>query len=244
MARIIFITGTDTGVGKTVLTAMLLCHLRDSGVNALAVKPFSSGSREDAELLMAFQEGELTLDEVNPFFVKQPVAPLVSHKRHKSVPLKTVLQKIFSISERCDVLFVEGIGGVMVPLGEKYGVIDLISKLNCDVLVASANRLGAINHTLLTVNALQAAGIKIIKIIMTGGKRADISTQTNAKTVQKLARCGAVISIPQLNFGRAKIAGLKINVKKMKKTLARILGHDNFVTVLRNTKKKLINKIR
>src|SRR4051812_49414340 len=121
MSKIVFITGTDTGVGKTVVTALLLRHLRESGVKALAMKPFCSGGRSDAELLAALQEGEVSLDEVNPFYFSKPLAPWVAvkyEKGRKQVPLKTVLTKIFELKNRCEVLLIEGSGGLLVPLGE------------------------------------------------------------------------------------------------------------------------------
>ncbi|MCX6928449.1 MAG: dethiobiotin synthase [Verrucomicrobia bacterium] len=125
--RIIFITGTDTGVGKTLLTGLLLHYLRHSGCHALAMKPFCSGSRADAEFLHAVQENELTLDEINPFFFSEPLAPLVAARKHqRSICLSSVLRRIRSLASRCQCLLVEGIGGVMVPLGEGFCVADLI----------------------------------------------------------------------------------------------------------------------
>ncbi len=173
--KIIFVTGTDTGVGKTLLTALLLCHLRSRGERAIALKPFCSGGREDAELLFKLQEGDLTLNEINPFYFPEPVAPLVSARKHKrDVPLRRVLQHIQSMASRVhtvpqtaplhasprgspsrqNFLLIEGSGGLLVPLGEGYTVRDLIVRLGCDVLVVSRNQLGTINHTLLTVQAL------------------------------------------------------------------------------------------
>src|SRR5271154_6727959 len=100
MTKIIFITGTDTGVGKTVVTALLLRHLRRAGCNALAIKPFCSGSRADARLLLSFQKNLLTLDEINPFFFNQPVAPAAGGGRRKTIPLDTVLRKIRAVARR------------------------------------------------------------------------------------------------------------------------------------------------
>jgi len=161
-SRIIFITGTGTGVGKTVLTGLLLTHLRGRNVPAFATKPFCSGDRADAKLLCALQGGDLTLEEVNPFFFREPVAPLVAARRRKSViPIDSVLANIRSLRSKIEEswLLIEGAGGLLVPLGEDYSVLDLIASLRCEVLVVSANRLGTLNHTLLTVRALQQAGI-------------------------------------------------------------------------------------
>ena len=173
---IVFITGTDTGVGKTLLTALLLCHLRSHDARALALKPFCSGGRADAELLCKLQHGDLTLDEVNPFYFPEPVAPLISARKHKrNIPLDRVLEHIHSLASRVpalpaglpsnastghsplatrNFLLIEGSGGLLVPLGEGYTVRDLIARLPCDVLVVSRNQLGTINHTLLTVQSL------------------------------------------------------------------------------------------
>jgi dethiobiotin synthetase len=194
--RIIFITGTDTGVGKTLLTALLVSHLRANGARALALKPFCSGSRDDAQLLFDLQQGDLTLEEINPFFFPEPVAPLISARKHqRPITLDQVTKKINhalcrfqdlspvmakisgnkKITQSCgqtrgttpsavikdlesknsNFLLIEGSGGLLVPLGENYSVSDLISELDCEVLVVSQNRLGTINHTLLTVQALQ-----------------------------------------------------------------------------------------
>ena len=268
MGQIIFITGTDTGVGKTVVTALLLWHLRQSGCDALAIKPFCSGSRADGRLLRGLQDNLLTLDEISPFFFKKPVAPGATlskfhwlggrassvgetptgatgtvalpkaannqdENRRKTIRLDTVLRKIRDFSRRCDVLLVEGIGGLMVPLGKNYTVADLISRLHCPVLVVGRNRLGTINHTLLTVNALQVIGIERVRIVLVEEKKPDISAKSNPKTIQKMAPFAPVFLIPDLGFRASSAGVIKINVKYMKKTLARILGGGNLRSFFR-----------
>ena len=149
--RIIFVTGTDTGVGKTLLTGLLLYHLRQRGCHALAMKPFCSGSRADTEFLRAVQDGELTSDEVTPFFFAEPLAPLVAARKHRrTIRLKEVVRRIRRLSDRCECLLIEGIGGLLVPLGEGFTVRDLVARLGCEVIIVSRNRLGTINHTILT----------------------------------------------------------------------------------------------
>jgi dethiobiotin synthetase len=233
MAKIIFITGTDTGVGKTVVTALLLRHLRQAGCNALAIKPFCSGSRADARLFRSLQNNLLTLDEINPFFFKQPAAPAAAGCRRKTIPLDTVLRKIGAVGRRCDVLLVEGIGGLLVPLGKNYTVADLISRLHCPTLIVSRNRLGTINHTLLTVKALQAVGIKRLRIVMVEDKKPDISARSNPKIIKKMALSGPVFLIPNLG-SRASSAGvIKINAVFLKKMLARIVGNGILTSFFR-----------
>lgn len=238
MAKIIFITGTDTGVGKTVVTALLLCYLRQAGCNALAIKPFCSGSRADARLLRGLQDNLLTLDEINPFFFKQPVAPAAAGGRRKAIPLDTVLRKIGAVGRRCDVLLVEGIGGLLVPLGKNYTVADLISRLQCPTLIVCRNRLGTINHTLLTVKAMQAIGIERHGIVMVEDKKPDISVRSNPKLIKKMAPSCPVFLIPNLG-SRASAAGvIKINAIFLKKRLARILGGDILTLFFRKKGRK------
>ena len=238
MAKIIFITGTDTGVGKTVVTALLLRHLRQAGCNALAIKPFCSGSRADVRLLRSLQQNLLTLGEINPFYFKQPVAPAATAGRRKAISLGTVLRKINAVGRRCDVLLVEGIGGLLVPLGQKYTVAELIWRLHCPTLIVCRNRLGTINHALLTVKALQAVGIKRLRIIMVQEKRPDISARSNPKIIRKLAPSSPAFLIPNLG-SRASSAGvIKRNAIFLKKTLARILDGDILALFFREKGRK------
>src|SRR5215212_7683018 len=107
----IFITGTDTGVGKTLLTGLLLHHLRRSGQSALAMKPFCSGSLGDVKLLHQLQEGALSLDQINPFYFAEPLAPLVAARRERRrITMAQVLTTINRVAKRCDVLLIEGSG--------------------------------------------------------------------------------------------------------------------------------------
>jgi dethiobiotin synthetase len=224
MSRIVFITGTDTGVGKTLLTGLLLHHLRQSGCHALAMKPFCCGSRADVDFLGAAQERELTLDEINPFFFEKPLAPLAAaREQHVSINLPEVLRRISDLARRCEWLIIEGIGGVMVPLGDGFSVLDLITNLACSTVVVSRNKLGTINHTMLTVNALQHAGITEFKVVLMASQERDISSDSNGRILTELLAPAPVVPIPFLGRNPARIPALKRSEKKVKKTLARIL---------------------
>src|SRR3569623_609561 len=103
MGKIIFITGTDTGVGKTIFTGLLVRHLREQGVHALAMKPFCSGGRADVKLLRAMQDAELTENEINPFYFPKPVAPLVDARRSKRlISLAKVVHEIKTLARQCE----------------------------------------------------------------------------------------------------------------------------------------------
>ena len=122
-----FITGTDTGVGKTVLTALLARYLRERGVNTAALKPVCSGGRDDARVLHTASGGELSLEEINPWHFRAPLAPVLAARRErKRVRLAEVVAHLSAIQERFDVLLVEGAGGLLSPLGEDFNSRDLI----------------------------------------------------------------------------------------------------------------------
>jgi dethiobiotin synthetase len=208
--KVIFITGTDTGVGKTVLTGLLLRHLRAHGVQALAMKPFCSGGRGDVRILQSLQKGELSDDEMNPFYFHAPVAPLVELRKTKgNIPLSEVIKRIRSVEKKCERLLIEGSGGLMVPLGNGYLVEDLILKLKCQVIVVARNRLGTVNHTLLTVARLHATGIgeDRIKIVLMGGSAKDISTRTNESLLKSLLGEVEIQSLPNLGKSWEKTLG-------------------------------------
>jgi dethiobiotin synthetase len=118
-------------------------------------------------------------------------------------------------------LLIEGSGGLLVPLGENYRVIDLIERLNCEVVIVSRNRLGTINHTLLTVGALFGAGIRRMKVVLMTDGRTDVSAATNKKVLRELMRPVQVNAIEFLGKNASKVGDLKKNYEKVKKTLAR-----------------------
>ena len=225
--KIIFITGTDTGVGKTLLTALLLHHLRSTGSCALAMKPFCSGGLGDVRLLQSLQRGELSDAEMNPFYFKQPVAPLVAlNGARKTIPLRDVLKRICAVASRCEVLLVEGSGGLLVPLSEGYSAADLIARLNCEIIIAARNRLGTINHTLLTVQALTSMGIargRISVVLMSGAQR-DASCRTNQQVLAKLLQPIQVGKIPFLGRKMTRKAAVESKYRVAKATLSGLVG--------------------
>ncbi|HEY3861484.1 MAG TPA: dethiobiotin synthase [Verrucomicrobiae bacterium] len=230
MGNIIFVTGTDTGAGKTVLTAMLLVFLRSGGGNALGMKPFCSGSRGDARLLHVLQGKCLTLEEVNPFYFDKPLAPAAAGP---APPLAAVLKKIRLLARRCDALVVEGAGGLLAPLGRNYTARDIISRLKCKTMVVCVNKLGVINHVLLTAESLQHAGIKEFTIVMMSAARPGLSACGNPCIIRQKLPGIPILCVPNLGRGASKAKKVEENAKYLKKTLAQVLGHDNLITFFR-----------
>jgi dethiobiotin synthase len=224
-SKTIFITGTDTGVGKTVLTACLLHHLLESGKDVLAIKPFCSGSRADVELLQAVQGSRLPDQEMNPFYFSEPVAPLVAaRKTRRKILLSEVLKSIRGVERQCECLLIEGSGGLLVPLGEGYMVVDLIQQLQCTVLVVARNRLGTINHTLLTVQALRSRAPEQIKVILRDEVKPDISARTNRTILAETLAPIEVLPFPFLGAAGARLEVIKKNAKKVKNIVASLFG--------------------
>jgi dethiobiotin synthetase len=264
--RVLFITGTDTGVGKTLLTALLLSHLRQGGCQALALKPFSSGNQSDAQLLHALAGGDLTLDEINPFHFSEPVAPLVAaRRRRRLISLDAVLAHIDSICSRhlrlanpvgtrakienqksatknAPTLLIEGVGGLLVPLGDGYTVLDLITELarqcgssshsTLEVLVVSRNQLGTLNHTLLTVGALRRAlasvsssnfRVSLPRVVLMAARADDASCASNPRMLSELLLPSRLIQFPFLKAFSSKPAAVAAQASRLRPLLARVL---------------------
>jgi dethiobiotin synthetase len=178
---IFFITGTDTGVGKTVLTALLARYLCDHGVNAAALKPVCSGGRGDARVLQAALNGALTLDEINPWHFRAPIAPVLAARRErKRVKLSQIVANAGAMRRRFDVLLIEGAGGLLSPLGDGFDSRDLIVSLRAMPIIVCPNRLGAVNQVLLTLEALPSGATAKACVVLMSLPRRDASTKTNA----------------------------------------------------------------
>jgi dethiobiotin synthetase len=221
--RLLFITGTDTGVGKTLLTGLTLTHLRRSGCHALAVKPYCSGGRGDATLLSALQDHELPMGELNPFFFPEPVAPLVSARWHRrSISLARAVTAIKRVARRCECLLIEGSGGLLVPLGEDYTVLELIEALEPEVIVAARNKLGTLNHTLLTVRALQSLKLRLKVVLMNSGAK-DVSCRANAAVLAEWLAPVPFLEIPFLGSKCRTPAAVRTAAARLGETLGRIV---------------------
>lgn len=227
MNNIFFITGTDTGVGKTVLTSLLYAHLSRHGIPVRALKPFCTGDREDALVLWRLQAGVLKLEEVNPWYYKKPLAPWVAAGRRAGVPLEAVLDHIRGQVSKSGVLLVEGVGGLMVPLSNGYGVLEVILGIGCPVCIVAANQLGVINHVLLTVNALQTQKLMDWRVVlMDRGQKGEVE-RTNLWALRKLIGEKRVVSIKYIDSIKLDINCLRKHAKLLQKPLALASGIRN-----------------
>jgi dethiobiotin synthetase len=194
-----FITGTDTGVGKTVLTALLARYLRERGVSAAALKPICSGGRDDARALRAAMNGALTPDEINPWHFRAPLAPLLAARRERRrVGLADVLAHVRTMQKRFNVLLVEGAGGLLSPLGENFDSRDLIAALRATPIVVCPNRLGAVNQVLLTLAALPRSASCRARVVLISPSKPDASTSTNVSLLAEFLDAKRIFCLPRL----------------------------------------------
>ncbi|MBI5572352.1 MAG: dethiobiotin synthase [Desulfomonile tiedjei] len=171
----LFVTGTDTGVGKTLVAAGLVRLARMHGVAAVAVKPLETGCSlqegilypEDGAFLRDAAERALTLDECAPYRFSLPAAPArAAEAEGRVLDLALIEQHIRLLEGRWDLVVVEGAGGLMVPIDGKLMMIDLIQRLGYPTLLVARSRLGTINHTLLSVAALHQRSLAVAGIVL------------------------------------------------------------------------------
>lgn len=169
----VFITGTDTGVGKTVVTAAL-CHcLRRQGVTVGVMKPIETGLRSptsalsDAVRLKSAAGSAAALSLIRPYSLRQPVAPLTAARAERTpIDLGWILNAAATLRRQHGFLLIEGVGGLHVPLTPSEDVLDLITQLKLPVIVIGRIRLGAINQARLTIEALQRRTIAVTALVL------------------------------------------------------------------------------
>jgi dethiobiotin synthetase len=225
----LFVTGTDTGVGKTVISAALLRHFRLSGATPGAMKPVETGVQPGAEALsdgarlLAEVAPLQTLQEVNPYRFRQPLAPFDAARLEGTrVDLEDIVRKYRRLTERFRPIVVEGAGGLLVPVGDDWSVRDLIVALNLPVVVVGRTGLGGINQALLTLEALRQAEGRIIALVLnqTVPPRDAVEEVQQRSTVELLGPRAGVPVIGPLHY----LAGLSENWSETIEMLAHSEG--------------------
>ena len=184
----LFITGTDTGVGKTHIAARLLHLLRASGIRCAGMKPICCGDRRDAEALLAAGSDCVTIDEVNPVWLKTPAAPIVGTLMEKvTIDIEQILSAFHALQDRVEHVIVEGVGGWLVPIRSDYFVSDLAAAMKLPVLVVAQNRLGCLNHAALTVRSVAAYQLRCAGLVLNSTETtSDIAALTNADILRRI----------------------------------------------------------
>ncbi len=167
MPETFLVTGTDTGVGKTYVTCQIVGALREAGIDAVGYKPVCCGERSDAELLVAASGHAEPIEVLNPVWYQAPVTPAVAAElESKLVSLDEIGAHAEVVAGRHEVLVMEGVGGWEVPMTRKETFADLAQALGWPVLLVAANRLGALNHTLLTERAIRDRGLELFGVVL------------------------------------------------------------------------------
>jgi len=162
-----FITGTDTDAGKTFVTALLTRSLRKAGFDTVAMKPVSCGEPEDTKALLAAADNELSPAEVTPASYAAPLAPIEAARLEgRTFDPEEILTVFRRLKNSRRSLLVEGVGGWLVPLAPGYTTADLAKAMDLPILLVVRNRLGALNHTLLTLESIRNHGLTCGGIVL------------------------------------------------------------------------------
>jgi dethiobiotin synthetase len=189
----LFVTATDTGVGKTVLTAAIALGLRARGIELGVAKPIQTGGAAadatgDAAVLRGWLGLKESPQEICPFSFVAPLAPLVAARLEaRELVLDDVTEQVLGLAARHDALVVEGVGGLLVPVGPGWDVADLAVALGLPVVVVARPGLGTVNHTLLTLSAARSRGLEVVGVVLNGRRdEDDASVGTNPDLIASL----------------------------------------------------------
>jgi len=167
MNRAFFVTGTDTGVGKTLVTCALLHATRRLGLTAVGMKPIAAGVEDDGRnddvvQLLAASSVQPPLEWVNPYLYVPPIAPhIAAAEAGRPIAIEVIRQAFERLRPLADVVWVEGVGGFRVPLDARTDTADLAQRLAAPVVLVVGMRLGCLNHALLTAEAISNRGLTL-----------------------------------------------------------------------------------
>jgi dethiobiotin synthetase len=209
----LIVTGTDTGVGKTVIAGAIAFWFRQQGLRVAVCKPVATGCvrrreglvSEDAEFLAHCAEARHPLDLICPQRYVEPLAPGVAAEREKRpVDWEAIDRAIWLMSQGSDVMVIEGVGGVLVPIDPKHMWIDLAACLRRPSVVVARAGLGTINHTLLTLSALRARQIAVAGVVINRypTDTPPLAEETNPRAIEKWGRVSVLSTVPEAQIPR------------------------------------------
>jgi dethiobiotin synthetase len=213
-----FITGTDTGVGKTRISAALLQALCRQGVRAVGMKPVASGCdwtpdgwrNEDALELQAASDPRPAYELVNPIALPEATAPTIAaNKAGITIELPPILSAYRALREQADAVVVEGVGGWLAPLSGELDQSDLVRALDLDVVLVVGMRLGCLNHARLSARAIRADGCRLVAWAANSATEPMANADEYFQALQRALDVPCLGRIPFLaNASAAELAGL------------------------------------
>lgn len=182
-----FITGTDTDCGKTFVTSLLVRSARAVGFDLVGLKPVCCGPRDDVEILAAANGSVETAEAINPVWLRNPAAPRACEMLGEPpADFAAALDAVRGLAARHDHVLCEGAGGWLVPLSAGRTIADFAVDLGWPVVVVARNKLGVLNHTLLTVESVRRRGLPLAGVILNDADGADdVATATNAAVLEE-----------------------------------------------------------
>ena len=205
----LFVTGTDTDVGKTCVSASIVKNLRDMDIDVGVMKPFASGHKknsnslpQDVEILMKYSGSQDTIDLVNPYFFEIPTSPYDAAKiLVQKINLQKVIDAYNKLLSSHDLVIVEGIGGLMTPITQNYFVSNLISELDIDTIIVMGSKLGTVNHTLLTYEHCKQMHLKLKGFVINQTEPSGYELSNLKQQIMELTNQIVYCTIPyQKNF--------------------------------------------
>jgi dethiobiotin synthetase len=223
----LFVTGTDTGVGKTLIAGAIARILTSKGRKVGVFKPIATGCKHtwdglisnDTDFLSWCANSDLSLSTITPIGYRTPAAPLVSAAHEGcAIDFGKIAAAYKDICQNSDAVLVEGIGGVRVPLTEEFDLLDLALEFALPVVIVARPNLGTINHTLMTIDCIRAAKLKITGVVINGYNAAEstVAEDTAAETIAKCSGADILavvpfdetVSIEKPNLGEVILASL------------------------------------
>lgn len=202
----LFVTATDTEVGKTYVASAIAASLKQSGRNVGVLKPVATGCvktreglvSEDAELLAAASDTDQPLDLICPNRYAEPLAPSVAARRAGRPLDYEAINRSITLAGRRDVWVIEGAGGVLTPLDEDHTLRDLIAAFALPAVVVATPKLGTINHTLMSIEALRTAGITVAGVVLNRypTDTPGVAEETAAGEIERLGRVPILAIVP------------------------------------------------
>ncbi|MBV8102208.1 MAG: dethiobiotin synthase [Verrucomicrobia bacterium] len=182
------ITGTDTGIGKTFCGCGLIRAARAAGIKCSGMKPFCTGDTCDVELIAAAGNNAVPHHLLNPVWLRPPLAPYVaSMLENRPIDITAVQKAYHALAASYHLVLVEGAGGLLVPILRDYNFRDLAVDLNLAVILVAPNRLGVINHVLLSAESITNAGLRLALLILNEvDPEPTLATQTNPSILEEL----------------------------------------------------------
>ena len=218
LPKAVFITGTDTGVGKTVVTAALAALLRGKGLVTGVIKPFQTGTEldglSDAEFIYKFLGRDCVLSEVSPCRLRTPLSPYrAAEIEGVGIPLEDIIERTRDYISRNDVTLIEGAGGLGVPITESYMMADLAVDLEAPIVIVARPGLGTLNHTVLSLEYARQRGAEVLGVVINGfPEPADVASATNPAVLRDVFSVnilGVLPYFPGLNVEGGYFSGLE-----------------------------------